>query len=228
MAADPVLKVPCASSTNCDQLRADDNTVEVAFDTTTKLLRVGNRAGVRTLASLDGTETFTNKTLTAPTITAGTFTGDPSGIVRIAGGVITEATADGTYSISVTIPAASVLLDLIITQQVVWGAGTSATLIVGDSADPDGFFTGINAKTTPAAGTSLRADTVPGGTGDGAYLGDTNGEFVGPALTNWGRVYTASSVITATITKSGAGTTGRTWFHVVYATPTVVATVYAA
>jgi hypothetical protein len=142
--------------------------------------------------------------------------------IRVAGGTITELTGDGAYSISVTLPAGAVLLDIIITQVALWTAVTSATLKVGDTADDDGFFIGINSKTTPAVGTSLRADTVPGGTGDGAYLGDTNGEFIGPATSNFGRVYTAGSIIKATITKSGAGVAGRTAFHVVYAVPEAV------
>lgn len=198
--------------------------VPFVFDQDTGLVHYYDKvnSAARTVANLDQAQTLTNKTLTAPTISAPVVTGNPTGTIKVAGGVITELTGDGAYSISVTIPAGAVVIDFIITAEALWDSATSATLIVGDTADPDGFFTAVNAKTTPAVGTSLRPDTVPGGTGDGAYLGDTNGEFVGPATANFGRYYKAGSIITATITKSGAGTAGRTWFHVVYVLPEVV------
>ncbi len=150
-----------------------------------------------------------------------------TGVIHTAGGTITEATADGGYSISVPIPAGAVVHDIIITGKAVWDSVTSATLIVGDTTDDDGFFTAVNAKTTPAVGTSLRPDTLPGGTGDGAYLGDTNGEFVGPITANFGRFYETGSIITAKITKAGAGTLGRTHFCVVYSVPKAIAQVVA-
>ena len=219
MAADPVLKVPCASSTNCDQLRADDNTVEVAFDTTTKLLRVGNRAGVRTLASLDGTETFTNKT-----ITGGTFTGDPVGIVRVAGGVITELTGDGTYTISVTVPAGSLVLSIRAVFQAAWTAGTSATLTIGDTGDPDGFLTGGDAKSYGVGAVWCTDDDEVFTVDNGAYF-TAAGVERGPVSTNFGYYYVASSIIRAAVVKSGTGTAGRTGFWVMYATPETVAQV---
>lgn len=195
----------------------------IVKDSVDGFLKYNDNDVIRTLVNTDEAQTLTNKTLTAPVITGlGTAT---TGVIRSAGGVITELAGDGAYSISVTLPAGATLVDFIITGQALWTAGTSATLIVGDTADPDGFFTAIDAKTTPAVGTSLRPDTVPGGTGDGAYLGDTNGEFVGPASANFGRVYVAGSVITATITKAGTGTAGRTHFSVLYTIPETVAQV---
>jgi hypothetical protein len=193
----------------------------LAHDRATDQIKYNGNDAVQTLVELDLAQTLTNKTLTSPVINGGTGTGS----VVVAGGTITELTGDGAYSISVTLPPGAILMDFIITQKALWDSVTSATLIVGDTADPDGFFTAVDAKTTPAVGTSLRPDTVPGGTGDGAYLGDTNGEFVGPASSNFGRFYEAGSVITATITKVGAGTAGRTNFVVVYSVPTVVAQV---
>src|SRR5262245_43694575 len=59
-------------------------------------------SAVREVANLAQTQSFTNKTLTAPVIT------DPAtgstGIVLVKGGVITELDGDGAYSISVTLP----------------------------------------------------------------------------------------------------------------------------
>jgi len=194
-------------------------------DNILKMVPAGTGTTEVQVVDASSSQTLTNKTLTSPTITGGTFSGDPTGTIRIAGGTITELNGNAAYSISVTLPAGAILLDFIITGIALWTAATSATLIVGDTADPDGFYAAVDAKATPAVGTSLRPDTVPGGTGDGAYLGDTNGEFIGPASSNFGRVYTAGSVITATITKVGSGTAGRTGFHVVYALPTAVAQV---
>lgn len=162
-------------------------------------------------------QTLTNKTISG-------LSSSTTGVIQAAGGVITELNGDGAYSISVTLPAGAVIVDLIITGVALWTAGTSATLVVGDT-DDDGFFTAINAKTTPAVGTSLKTDTVPAGTGDGTYLGDTNGEFVGPAVSNFGRYYAAGGTITAKITKAGTGTAGRTQFTVLYVVPTTVAQV---
>jgi hypothetical protein len=219
---------------------ATDTHAPIYIDSDDNILKVipaGTGTTEVQVVDASSTQTLTNKTLTSPTITgatlstatlsAPTITGNPTGIVKVAGGTITELDGDATYSISVTLPAGAVLLNFVITGIALWTAGTSATLIVGDTADPDGFFTGVNAKTTPAVGTSLTPDTVPGGTGDGAYLGDTNGEFVGPASANFGRVYTAGSIITATVTKVGTGTAGRTGFHVFYALPEAVAQVVA-
>ncbi len=203
------------------------NAAPIRVDSDDNILKIvpGGAGSTTEVEIIDASssQTLTNKTLTSPVISGlGSAT---TGVVRSAGGVITELDGDGAYSVSVTLPAGAILHDFIITGQALWTAGTSATLIVGDTADPDGFFTAVNAKTTPAVGTSLRPDTLPGGTGDGAYLGDTNGEFVGPASSNFGRYYAAGSIITATITKAGSGTAGRTQFTVVYSVPTAVAQV---
>jgi hypothetical protein len=183
-------------------------------DNKLKFIPAGSGTTEVEIIDASSAQTLSNKTISGST-----------GAIQSAGGVLTELTGDGAYSISVTLPAGSILVDMIITAEAAWTAATSATLIVGDTADDDGFFTAVNAKTTPAVGTSLRPDTLPGGTGDGAYLGDTNGEFVGPITSNFGRYYKAGSVITAKITKSGAGTAGRTQFTVLYTTPTAVAQV---
>lgn len=190
-------------------------------DNKLKMIPAGSGTTEVEVIDASSAQTLTNKTLTSPVITGAAT----SGVVQSAGGTITELNGDGAYSISVTLPAGATLVDFIITSKAVWTAATSATLIVGDTADDDGFFTAVNAKTTPAVGTSLRPDTLPGGTGDGAYLGDTNGEFVGPITSNFGRFYEAGSIITAKITKSGAGTGGRTNFVVLYTLPTAVAQV---
>ncbi len=199
-----------------DQLKSDSakGVVPLVADGDTGLLAYYDRvnAAARTIVNLSQAQTLSNKTIAG----VGAAT---TGIAQVKGGLITELAADGDYSVSVVIPAGAVILNLIVTMQALWTAGTSATLIVGDTTDDDGFFTGIDAKAAPAVGTSVTPDTVRGGTGDGAYLGDTNSEFIGPATANFGRVYVAGSTITCKISKVGTGTGGRTWFHVVYALP---------
>ena len=67
----------------------------------------------RTVVTTDQTQTLTGKTLTAPTISAPVITGNPTGTLKVAGGVITELDGDGDYSISVTLPAGAVLVGLV-------------------------------------------------------------------------------------------------------------------
>jgi hypothetical protein len=209
---------------------APDAGTKVGFAAVSEIVVINKGGSVVEVVDETATQTLTNKTLTSPTLTTPTIsapvvTGNPTGIVKVAGGTITELTGDGAYSISVTLPAGAVLLNFVIQGIALWTAATSATLIVGDTADPDGFVTGVDALAAPAVGTAITPDTVPAGGVDGAYLGDTNGEFVAPATDNFGRVYTAGSIITATITKVGAGTAGRTGFYVIYALPEAVAQV---
>jgi hypothetical protein len=178
----------------------------------------------RKVVNTDEAQTLTNKTLTAPTISAPVVTGNPTGIVKVAGGVITELTGDGAYSISVTLPAGAVIIDILVTGVALWTAGTSATLIVGDSVDDDGFITACDVKSAPAVGStfSLFSEAAMG-TVDGAYLNTDS--IVGPTSTNFGLYYADGSTIKAKVTKSGSGTAGRTAFHVVYALPETVAQV---
>lgn len=176
-------------------------------------------AALRTLVNKDEAQTLTNKTLSG----VGSAT---TGVMQVKGGVITELTGDAAYSISVVLPAGAILHDILITGQALWDAVTSATLKVGDAVDDDGYITACDAKAAPAVGTtySLFGETAMGAV-DGAYL--TGDQVLGPAATNFGLYFPAGTTIKATITKVGAGTLGRTGFHVVYALPTAVAQVVA-
>ena len=140
----------------------------------------------------------------------------------------TEAGAAGTYTCSVTVPGNSWLLDIKIYNLTYWGAGTSADMIVGDAADPNGWFDAISVKATDIVDytTDTHAEVIDfnnAGGKPGVYLVAATGErelmFA-----------TTERVITGKITTVGTtATAGRTRMLVIYTDPTTptVAT-YAA
>lgn len=124
----------------------------------------------------------------------------------------TGTNAAGTYTAAITVPAKSVIVDVIVSQVALWNAGTSATLKVGDAADDDGFYTGINMKATDLlAGQSL-SFSHPGEAADA-------GEYVDGTANHITSRYSASErTITFSLTTVGtAPTTGETICTVVYA-----------
>lgn len=138
-------------------------------------------------------------------------------------GVVVEALTfteegAGTYVGTVTLPAGSILLDIVIAGVALWDAATSATLIAGDEGDPDGFFTGVNLKAT---------DLLAGETISFALAGGKAGAYIAGSQANQ-RCYVAEEDVTISITSSGAGSAGRTRAYVVYATPKHVAGVFTA
>lgn len=130
-------------------------------------------------------------------------------------------TAAGTYTGSVAVPAGAWIVDVIVHAVALWDAGTSATMKVGDAADDDGIFVGVNLKATDLlAAESINFDRTGGK--EGAYL-------VGTA-THWTTRYSATArTITGVITSVGAGTAGRTRMTVIYVVPSAsTAATYAA
>lgn len=128
----------------------------------------------------------------------------------------TETTGAGTYTGSVAIPAGATILDIIVHQVALWTAATSATLKVGDAADDDGFYTGVDLKATDLlAGQSL--SFAQSGNKAGAYNVGTN--------THWTDRYSASArVLSGIVTTVGStGNAGRTRMIVIYALGTPVA-----
>jgi hypothetical protein len=84
----------------------------------------------------------------------------------------TEAGAAGVYTAGVVLPAASTVLDVVVNGIALWTAGTSAVLIVGDTADPNGFYDDVNLKATELlAGESL-SFALAGGVA-GAYIANS-------------------------------------------------------
>ena len=123
----------------------------------------------------------------------------------------TEAGA-GTYTGSVTVPAGSTVVDIIVNAVAQWTAGTSALMDVGDTSDPNGFFAAVDLKSGLAAGDSISFSFAGGKAG--AYLG---------ATTVKKRYYATGGTISGVVVASGTdGTAGRTRMIVLYAAPATI------
>ena len=136
-------------------------------------------------------------------------------------------TATGVSHVgTVPIPAGAALLGIDIVPQVLWGAA-AASMVVGDTATPTGYFTAINLKATDAlVGEVFDTNTSElwGGL-QGAYLVAATGRR-GPTASNFGKLYVAGSNIVATITVTTPSvTTGRTSMVVRYTVPSAIAPV---
>jgi hypothetical protein len=126
----------------------------------------------------------------------------------------TETTGAGTYTGSVNIPAGATVLDIIVNGVALWTATTSATLKVGDVADDDGYFVGVDLKATDLlAGESL-SFALAGGKA-GAYIANSQ---VSPRYSASARVI--SGIVT---TVGAAGSAGRTRMVVIWTIPTTTA-----
>lgn len=120
----------------------------------------------------------------------------------------------GTYEAEFELPANATLLDIIVSAEALWTAGTSATLNIGDADDADGYFAAVDLKATDLlAGQSISlaggTDVAGGKAGAYATFG-TNTHFNE-------RHQTDARTITAQVVSVGAGTAGRTRVMVVAA-----------
>lgn len=125
--------------------------------------------------------------------------------------------AAGTYVASVTVPANSYVVDVIVYATALWNSSGACTLKVGDtqaSGDDDGFFTGVDLKATDllaAEGLSLSGGTGLAGGKVGADI--ANSQFNRRRLT-------VDRTFTGTVTCAAAsGTTGVTRVVVIYTDP---------
>ena len=128
--------------------------------------------------------------------------------------LFTETAATGTYTGSITVPAGSFLVDVIVHGLVAWDADTSAVLKVGDATITDGIFTDVELKSTEL----LAAEGL-----SAAAVASSGGGVVGGDLANsqWNRRYLATARVISGIvtTVSGTGTAGRTLLTVIYTDP---------
>ena len=122
--------------------------------------------------------------------------------------LFTEAGA-GTYTGTIALPAKSRIIDVGVDGIAVWDSGNSASIIVGDGSDPDGFFTETNLKATDLLEGEINNIEHPGEKA-GAYIASEQRVLYSTAARN----------IIGVATSVGAGTAGRTRLYVVYATPT--------
>ena len=124
----------------------------------------------------------------------------------------------GTYTGSVSLPAGSILIDIIIHAIAKWTAGTSAIMKVGDVADDDGYFTGVNLKATDLlAGESINFSHAGGQSGADLDAASGAGAHVRR------RQLATDRVISGVVTSVGAGTAGRTLMTVMWLEPTASA-----
>ena len=122
--------------------------------------------------------------------------------------LFTEAGA-GVYTGTIALPAKSRIIDIGVDATVVWTAATSASIIVGDASDNNGFFTETNLKATDLAAGEINNIEHPGGKA-GAYITAEQRKLYSAAARN----------IIGVATSVGAGTAGRTRMYVCYSTPT--------
>ena len=119
--------------------------------------------------------------------------------------------AAGVYSISTIILAGAYIQDIQVHTDTLWDSDTSATLIVGDSDDDNGFYTGVNAKATDLVANEVLSFYHLGGK-EGAYVTDNNG-----VMTQYS---SSARTVTAQMTTVGAATAGVTRIVVIWVKPT--------
>jgi hypothetical protein len=124
--------------------------------------------------------------------------------------------AAGVYTKTITtLPAGSIIVDVIVHAVALWNQGTSATLIVGDSVDDDGFFTAVNLKATDL----LAAESLSLAFQGGKQGADVDAVAAGMQVRR--RRLTTERAIIAKVTAVGtAATTGEIEVTVIYAAPT--------
>lgn len=172
------------------------------------------------------TEFQKSQTLDAPVLTAPASTS--TGLLLTKQARFAETASGVSHTATIAIPAGAVLHSIRVIAEVLWGAG-AAVMKVGDTADDDGYFTGIDLKATDLlVGEILDTShsTLWGGK-EGAYLVAATGRR-GPTSSNFGSYYAAGSNITGIITvTTPAVTTGRTVMVVTYSTGEAVTPVVA-
>jgi hypothetical protein len=150
-----------------------------------------------------------------------------SGIILTKRATFAETASGVSHVATIPVPAGAIIHSIKVVPRVLWGATTSATLKVGDTADDDGYFIGVNLKATDlVVGEVLDSQhsTLWGGK-EGAYLVAASGRR-GPTSSNFGQSYVAGSNIVGTVTVVGpSSTAGRTDLVVEYSIPTTVAPV---
>lgn len=125
----------------------------------------------------------------------------------------TETSGAGTYTGTMALPAGNRIIDIGCDGQALWNSSGACALIVGDDADPDGFFTSTDLKATDLLAGEINNLEHPGGKA-GVYIASEQRNLYSA---------TARSIIAVVTQASGTGTAGRTRVYVVYAVVTAVA-----
>jgi len=110
----------------------------------------------------------------------------------------------GTWNASIVLPAGVCIVDVIVQGTAVWTATTSATLIVGDTADDDGWYIGVDLKATDLTAGQTLCFAMAGGK-QGAYFADA----AAPGSQNTFQYSAAARTVSAKVTTVGAPVTTR-------------------
>lgn len=174
----------------------------------------GTYVGATMVGSTSSGSTSTNATFVTPTITGN----GANGFVAAKTELFTEDATTLTHTATVVIPAGSILMDIIVTPEVLW-TDSSAAFTCGDANSANGWFTSCNlAATDLVLGEKLMAsDSSYWGGVNGAYLVAATGRF-GQQSTNMisGYCPTVYSVIGVVTVSTPSGTAGRTRMTVLY------------
>lgn len=127
--------------------------------------------------------------------------------VRMQDAVITETTGAGVYTFTASLPAGARIIDIGVQAIALWTAATSATLIVGDDATTNGFFTATDLKATDLLAGESNTIEHPGGLA-GAYIVSEQRALYSAQMRN---------VIFKVTTVGTTGAAGRLHCYVVYA-----------
>jgi hypothetical protein len=118
---------------------------------------------------------------------------------------IFQAAGAGTYTGTIALPANSRILDIGVDGIALWTAATSASLIVGDGADNDGFFVATDLKATDLLAGEINNLEHPGGKA-GAYIAAEQRVLYSALARN----------VIGVVTQVGASNVGTTRLYVVY------------
>lgn len=141
----------------------------------------------------------------------------------------TEDGSGSSYTGTIEIPAGALVHDVCITNLVVWN-GTSASLVIGDDDDPNGWIEATDLKATDlvVGEVMCAADDGAWGGKNGAYLttAGRRGRITGGIDSGW--YYSAASEVIFLVTPGAAdGSAGRAFAWVTYSVPTFVASTNA-
>lgn len=131
----------------------------------------------------------------------------------------TEASAATSYTGTIPVPAGSLVLDIQFRTTVLWD-GTSASLVIGDDDDADGYLTATDLKATDM----LVGEVFQMAGQTEGWLGNNGVYLVAATALKSATYYAAANNIIGVVTPGAAdGTAGRSFMHVFYANPTLVA-----
>lgn len=126
--------------------------------------------------------------------------------------------AAGVYTATLSLPAGAQILDVQVLGLAVWTAGTTASLIVGDAVDDNGWYLATDLKATDLLADEALTFEHPGGLA-GAFIGSEKRIFY-----NAGAV----DVIAEVTTVGTVATVGRTRIVVFYSIPADIEATYVA